>query len=74
MITRDQCENAKFSNGSHIVKVWSESGDANKVGTEGTILGSIGHPELGNLYFVEWDTMPNVAVAVMEAKLGVKLR
>jgi hypothetical protein len=72
VFTRNQCENAKFQNGSRVVKVWGEPNDAHPLGTKGAILGSVGHPEVGNAYFVEWDVKPGVAVLVMEKKLGAE--
>lgn len=67
--TREQAEGA-IQNGSTIVKVWSERGDTHPVGTKGTVLGSIHHPQLGYLYFVEWETLPRVAVGVIGEKIG----
>lgn len=58
-------------NGTRIVKIWMEPGDRHPIGAEGTILGSIGHPKLDNIaYFVEWDTLPRHAVAVIERKIS----
>jgi hypothetical protein len=39
----------------------------------GTVLGSVSRPEVLNgalMYFVEWDTMPRVAVGVAAFKIG----
>lgn len=61
-------------NGTRVVKVHAEAGDANPTGTRGTVLGSLAHPEVlaGEvLYFVEWDTQPRTAVAVAGFKLAL---
>jgi hypothetical protein len=63
MFTRHQMPGA-IANGTRIVKTASEPGDANPDGTLGTVLGSVGHPDVGNAYFVEWDTKPRVACLV----------
>lgn len=57
-------------NGTRIKKVFSEDGDANKVGTEGVVIGSIHHPDVGFGYFVEWDTFPGLPVFVVEKKIS----
>jgi hypothetical protein len=59
-----------YPNTTRVVKVQMEAGDANPLGTTGTVLGSLSHPAMGTAYFVEWDTMPRVAVAVMAWKLA----
>jgi len=74
IFTRDQCPFAKYPNGTRIKKILSEPGDGNSVGTFGTVLGSIGHPDVGVGYFVEWDTFPRYAVWVSEGKLGLASR
>jgi hypothetical protein len=68
--TRDQVPDAKFSNGARITKVQEEKGDSTPLGTEGTVLGSLGHPKFGVGYFVEWDDKPRYAVFVIEWKLN----
>ncbi len=74
--TRDEYEGAKFKNGTRIKKVWGEIGDGTPLGTEGTVLGSIGGIEFpANFgvkvaYFVEWDNRPKCAVFVIDKKLG----
>lgn len=68
--TRDTYPGA-IPNGTRIVKVNSEPNDGNKNGTPGTILGSVGHPEVGTGYFIEWDSTPNTAVFVMAKKITV---
>lgn len=77
--TRHQAADA-LPNGSHVVKVKCEDGDATCVGTEATILGSIDGSELGMFdpdgeliqffYFVEWADSPRVAVGVTEWKIA----
>lgn len=69
VFTRGEAPGA-YPNGSRIKKVWGEPGDANPLGTEGTVLGSVYHPDHGYAYFVEWDTRPKWAVGVTERKIG----
>lgn len=57
--------------GTRVVKTRFEANDSQPVGTLGTVLGSIGHPDLGPGYFVEWDTLPGCAVLVMGTKVGI---
>ncbi len=70
-----QAEGA-IPNGERIRKCWCEDGDANPVGTVGTVIGSIGPvddvPEFQSCrygYFVEWSTYPGVAVFVAGKKI-----
>ncbi len=70
IFTRQQSDMAEFQNGSRIKKVWSEEGDGTPLGTEGTVLGSISHPDVGVFYFVEWDNRRHFAVGVVAKKLG----
>lgn len=59
--------------GTPIVKVKTEHGDANPVGTRGVVLGSLCHPDIMNgnvMYFIEWDQMPRHAVACIGWKIG----
>ena len=58
-----------MENGQRIVKVWSEPGDLNPVGTQGVVVGSLHHPDLGYAYFVKWDTRPDVPIAVVAKKI-----
>lgn len=80
--TREQALGA-WRNGTRIVKVAVEEGDAHPVGSLGTVLGSMAAPpemiaqlttEFGRrsrvLYFVEWDDLPRHAVGVVSAKIG----
>jgi len=78
--TRHQAEGA-WANGTRVAKQNSEPGDANRNGNLGTILGSFKRPaeETGRpdhdftdvtyCYFVEWDSMPRVAVGTIDIKL-----
>jgi hypothetical protein len=71
MFTRQQAKGA-LANGTRIVKVNSEPGDAHPDGTPGVILGSISHPAIWDgavCYFVEWAPARRKAVAVMGFKL-----
>jgi hypothetical protein len=68
--TRQQYELAKFKNGTCVRKLWEDvAGDIHAVGELGTVLGSIGHPEVGACYFVEWDRLPRMPTLVIETKL-----
>ncbi|HEY4355982.1 MAG TPA: hypothetical protein VGN16_09565 [Acidobacteriaceae bacterium] len=58
-----------WRNGTRIVKIESENGDANRVGMLGKVLGSIHEKEKGLAYFVEWDSTPKVAVLVVAWKI-----
>lgn len=64
-----QAEGA-MPNGQRIIKVKSEDGDANPVGTRGRVLGSLYDPELGYGYFVEWETFPGLPVLVKAFKIA----
>ena len=57
--------------GSEVVKANSEPGDSIADGTVGKVLGSIGHPDLGPGYFVEWAPAPRVAVFVRGTRLAL---
>jgi hypothetical protein len=57
-------------NHTRIVKAAEDaSGDLTPMGTLGTVLGSIKHPQLGLCYFIEWDDKPRCAVAVVAWKI-----
>jgi len=66
--TRRQASGA-IDNGTTVVKVSEDKGDAHPLGSEGAVLGSIAAGGLGILYFIEWDATPGVAVAVAEVKV-----
>jgi hypothetical protein len=66
--SRDQAEGA-LPNGQRVVKVNSENGDSQRDGRRGTILGSLNSPK-GIFYFVEWDTLPAMAVGTASFKLA----
>lgn len=78
--TRHQAAEA-YPNGSRIVKLPGEAGDATAVGTYGTVLGSLPgdlvvvyNPNglrLAYFYFVEWDDKPRCAVGVADWKIGL---
>jgi hypothetical protein len=68
VFTRNQHSGA-YPNGSRVVKVRTEKGDTHAIGARATVLGSIGHPEVGVGYFVEWDSDPRHAVFVMASKI-----
>lgn len=67
--TREQSPLAEIPNGATITKTVCKKGDSHEVGDCGVVLGSIGHEEVGVMYFVEWDDKPRVAVGVMGAKI-----
>jgi hypothetical protein len=54
--TRDEYPGA-LRNGTPVVKVTF------------VVLGSVGHPEIGIGYFVEWETLPRHAVLVVSGKI-----
>lgn len=69
--TRAQVPGA-IENGTKIVKVKTEAGDANKLGTKGTVLGSFMHADGQSaqlFYFVEWATARHVACGVIGWKI-----
>jgi len=55
--------------GTRIVKATNEPNDAHAVGTTGTVLGSMLHPQKGICYFVNWDGEHKIAVAVVAWKI-----
>ena len=57
-------------NGTRVVKVGWEPGDAHSLRAKATILGSMGHPEVGIGYFVEFEEHPNQAVFIAGAKIA----
>lgn len=72
--TRDEVLGA-WRNGTRVIKVKTEPGDAHPLGSMATVLGSMQAPDpdrtLG--YFVEWDAKPRCAVFVMAAKITASL-
>jgi len=68
--TTQQAKGA-MPNGTRIVKVKTEKGDANPVGTKGVIVGSLGHPSLADIgYFVKWDSAPDIPMVVLSWKIA----
>jgi hypothetical protein len=70
----DHSADGAIPNGTRVRKCLMEEGDANPVGTLGTVEGSMGpvpHPLHGNMYgyFVRWDTMPYIQVFVAGKKV-----
>lgn len=61
--TRNQAREA-FPNGTRVYKVKSKPNDIHQDGSTATVLGSIYVPDLGCLYFVEFDSEPRVAVSI----------
>lgn len=65
-----------IGNGSRVVKVATEPGDAHPTGANGTVLGSYFNPYLTYphnqqiMYFIEWDDEPRTAVACVGSKLA----
>lgn len=65
--TRDQCPLAKIPNKARVRKISrTDQTDLHDPGALGTVLGSIGAPDVGVAYFVEWDDMPTRAVLIRE--------
>lgn len=85
LFTRDHAKGA-IPNGSRIVKLDGEPGDASPAGTEGEVLGSFRVPEevrtdarrMGirppdaYFYFVEWANRPRSAVGLADWKIKRK--
>ena len=71
VFTREQVWGA-WPNGTRVVKVQQELGDGTPLGARGTVLGSMRHPARPDLlaYFIEWEALPRLAVAVMDWKLA----
>ncbi len=67
--TRDQSPLAEFENGARVAKVASDDHDRHAAGSLGTVLGSVGHPEIGVAYFVEFDASPRRAILVTSGKI-----
>jgi len=59
-----------YRNGTRVVKVAKDTDDRRDIGATGRVLGSLGHPQIGVAYFVEWDDMPRHAVAVVAWKIA----
>lgn len=67
--TTRQAEGA-MPNGTRIVKAAEDApGDLTPMGSPGTVLGSMRHPEKGIAYFIEWDDKPKVAVLAVHWKI-----
>lgn len=56
-------------NGTRIRKKHGDVGDQARVGSIGTVLGSLSHPDIGIGYFVEWEHVPRCAVFIMGRKI-----
>jgi hypothetical protein len=68
LFTQERADGA-LPNNTRVRKINSEPGDTHKDGAEALVLGSIGHPEIGIGYFVEWETHPTHAVFVAAARI-----
>lgn len=66
--TRHEAPGA-WPNATRVRKVNSEEPGETPDGTEGAVLGSLHHPEVGYFYFIEWVDKPFVAVGCMALKL-----
>lgn len=64
-----QAEGA-FPNGTRIIKVVSEAGDAHRNGSLGRVEGSMRHEEFGLYYAVFWDDRPGVPVHLADWKIA----
>jgi hypothetical protein len=60
---------ARFHKGDRIHKVSMEPGDLHPLGATGTVRGSIGHPDIGYGYIIEWDDLPGVPVFTIKWKV-----
>jgi hypothetical protein len=68
--TRAQADGA-IPNGTPIVKVRTEAGDAHGIGARGVVLGSLrapGRPEI--MYFIEWADRARVASGTIDWKIS----
>lgn len=68
----DQDAPGAIPRGWPIIKVFSELGDTNPVGTKGKVIGSMTDGKVMG-YFVEWETMPGVPVFVADFKIQKSL-
>ena len=70
--TDNQLPGARYPNGTRVVKIMVDDlSDTHQLGAVGTVVGSIGHPQVGNAYFVGWDDDPNRPTMAVEKKLGL---
>ena len=73
--TENEAQGA-ITNGTRVVKVNSEPGDAHQNGALGTVLGSIGphevpgFPGIRYAYFIHWDGL-DIAVGTIDLKVKV---
>lgn len=65
--TTDEAPGA-YPNGTQIVKVKTEKGDANPIGTRGKVIGSMTDGKVLG-YFIEWETSPGVPIFVASFKI-----
>lgn len=56
-------------NGTRVEKCGWEKNDSHELGAKATVLGSIGHQDIGIAYFVEFDDHPRTAVLIVAAKV-----
>ncbi len=70
VFTTRQSALAKIANGARVKKIASEDGDVHPIGATGTVLGSVGVPDLGVAYFIEFDATPQQATFVAEGKIA----
>lgn len=71
-----QAEGA-YANGSRVVKVESEPGDATPDGTGGKVLGSYSNPDLFHgliAYSIMWDNRPGYAVNTTALKVAPEIK
>lgn len=71
VFTREQ--HGALRNDTRVKKDRGDPGDLTPIGTEGTVLGSVYHPGIGTIYFIEWDNRPRHAVGVVAWKLSLLL-
>lgn len=77
MVLIGEADNA-IPNGTRIKKVVFEEGDSTPLGDEGVVFSSVAtpkemkeeFPDVDFMYWVIWDTMPQVPVAVSSYKIG----
>ena len=77
MVLLGEAEGA-IPNGTRIVKVFAEEGDGHQVGDEGVVFSSVAtpegmkeqFPEVDYMYWIVWDDMPSLPIAVSSHKIG----
>lgn len=59
-----------IANGTRVVKIRQDDGDATAAGVQGEVIGSLFAEGLGYAYFVLWDTGPQVPVMIRDHRIA----